>query len=193
MLVTTLPGWNLWQQKTLEIVQSHHHSFPLRRGIPREELKSRLKLSARVFNAWVSSLITRGSLVEARGLLAMPGHEVRFDSGQQARVQILKRKFEQSPFSPPGVKESQTEVGEDALLEQGEYVLVAADVIFRKEDYDFAVQQIRDRLTRQGTLTLAEVRDLFQTSRKYAQALLEHLDTAGVTVRDGDHRKLRTK
>jgi len=37
------------------------------------------------------------------------------------------------------------------------------------------------------------VRDLFNTSRKYAQALLEQLDQTGVTMRDGDFRKLRKK
>ena len=42
-----------------------------------------------------------------------------------------------------------------------------------------------------GKITLAEVRDLFKTSRKFVQALLEHLDAVGVTMRDGDFRKLR--
>jgi selenocysteine-specific elongation factor len=41
-----------------------------------------------------------------------------------------------------------------------------------------------------GTLTVAEFRDLFQTSRKYALALLEHLDAKRITIRDGDYRKL---
>jgi selenocysteine-specific elongation factor len=40
-------------------------------------------------------------------------------------------------------------------------------------------------------ISLAEARDLFNTSRKYAQALLEHLDVLGVTARDGDFRRLR--
>jgi selenocysteine-specific elongation factor len=66
-------------------------------------------------------------------------------------------------------------------------------VIFRKQDYDSAVKRIQDSLTEHEKITLAEVRDLFGTSRKYAQALLEHLDATGVTIRDGDYRKLRKK
>jgi selenocysteine-specific elongation factor len=66
-------------------------------------------------------------------------------------------------------------------------------VIFRKQDYDSAVKRIQDSLTQHGKITLAEVRDLFGTSRKYAQALLEHLDAIGITIRDGDYRKLRKK
>jgi selenocysteine-specific elongation factor len=41
------------------------------------------------------------------------------------------------------------------------------------------------------TLTVAQVRDHFTTSRKYALALMEHLDAIGVTVREGDARKLK--
>jgi selenocysteine-specific elongation factor len=196
LLMIALPHWIVMQEKTLNTVQTYHKSLPLRRGIPREELKSRLKLSARVFNGLISALVTRHSLLEVRGLLALPGHEVTFDNGQQARVQTLKRKFELNPFSPPGVKESQEEAGEDvlnALVEMGEFVIVSSDVIFRKEDYDSAVKQIQHSLAQKEKLTLAEVRDLFGTSRKYAQALLEHLDAIGLTRRDGDYRKLRKK
>ena len=44
-----------------------------------------------------------------------------------------------------------------------------------------------------GQITLAEVRDLLGTSRKYAQALLEHMDSEGLTLRVGDARRLRRR
>ncbi len=78
-----------------------------------------------------------------------------------------------------------------ALVELGELMPVSADVVFRKSDYDRMVNAVRDLLTRQGQATAAEVRDLFQTSRKYALALLEHLDAIGLTRREGDFRRLR--
>ncbi|MEO5887904.1 MAG: SelB C-terminal domain-containing protein, partial [Anaerolineales bacterium] len=93
-----------------------------------------------------------------------------------------------------GVKEiRQGDVGEEilnALLEMDELKMVSPDVIFRRVDYDFMVMQIRAKLTENGRITLAEVRDLFNTSRKYAQALMEYLDAKGITTRDGDFRKL---
>jgi selenocysteine-specific elongation factor len=196
LLVIPLPHWNTIREKILQTVDAHHKSFPLRRGIPREELKSRLKVSPRIFNALVSLLITHHLLRESGSLLAMPGHEVTFDGGQQGKVQALKRRFEQNPFNPPSVKESQAEVGEEvlnALIEMGEYIAVSPDVIFRKQDYDSAVTKVRAMLQQNERITLAEVRDLLGTSRKYAQALLEHLDAIGTTMRDGDHRKLKRK
>ncbi|MCJ7436113.1 MAG: SelB C-terminal domain-containing protein, partial [Anaerolineales bacterium] len=194
LLIVALPHWNALHDKTMQIISAYHQNYPLRRGIPREELKSKLKLAPRVFNAVISLLVTRYSLLESGNLVAKPEHEIKFDNGQQAKVQALKRKFEQNPFSPPSVKECQAEVGEDvlnALVELNEFVSVSADIIFRKQDYDAMIAKTRDALQRNGQITLAEVRDLFDTSRKYAQALLEHLDANGVTVRDGDFRKLR--
>ncbi len=193
-LFAALPHWNDLHDKTLQIVESYHKNFPLRRGIPREELKSRLKLSARVFNGVVTYYVIRNTLVETNYFISIPSHEVRFDNGQQVKVQALMRKFAQSPFSPPSVKECQAETDEEivnALIEKNELVAVSQDVVFRKADYDEMVAKIRTALEQKGQISLAEVRDLFDTSRKYAQALLEHLDTTGVTMRDGDFRKLR--
>jgi selenocysteine-specific elongation factor len=195
-LVIALPHWNALREKTLQIVDAYHKNFSLRRGIPREELKSRLKLSPREFNALITTLVTRQTLLESGSVLTIPGHEVTFDNSQQAKVQELKRKFEHNPFSPPSVKEAQAEVGEEALnalIEMSEYVIVSPDIIFRKRDYDLAKTKIHELLLQHETITLAEVRDLLSTSRKYAQALLEHLDATGMTMRNGDYRKLKKK
>ncbi len=64
-------------------------------------------------------------------------------------------------------------------------------MVFRKVDYDFMVEQVRQAFRQKGEVTLAEVRDLFQTSRKYIQAFLEHLDAVGITIRSGEARRLR--
>ena len=186
--------WKTSRDKIIGLVEAYHKTYPLRRGIPREELKSRLKLSGRVFNAIIHKLITDGSLKDHSAFVAQAEHEITFNSREQAKVHELMRKFEQSPFSPPGVKElRQGEVGEEilnALLEMNELKMVSPDVIFRKVDYDFMESQIRAKITENGRITLAEVRDLFHTSRKYAQALMEHLDANGITTREGDFRKL---
>jgi len=193
-LAAALPHWNDLREKTLRIVEAYHKNFPLRRGIPREELKSRLKLTPRVFNAVISRLSTQNLISESNSFVAKAGHEIRFDNSQQAKVQALMRKFAQSPFSPPSVKECQAEAGEEvinALIDLNELAAVSQDVVFRKADYDEMAAKIRAALEQKGQISLAEVRDLFDTSRKYAQALLEHLDTTGMTMRDGDYRRLR--
>jgi selenocysteine-specific elongation factor len=194
LLIITLLYWNDLKNRIANFIETHHKQFPLRRGIPREELKSKLKLSARIYNSVIAQLIKRNVLIDGNSWLANAGHEIRFNEAEQVKVTALMRKFEVNPYGGPSVKECQGEVGEEmvsALIELGELVAVSQDVIFRKIDYDEMVKNIRASLQQKRQITLAEVRDLFNTSRKYAQALLEHLDTIGITVRDGDFRKLR--
>ena len=195
LLIMASLHFDSMRDETLKIIEAYHQNFPLRRGIPREELKSRLNLPTREFNVFTTKLINQGSImVSGTKSLARPGHRTEFNHGQQLKVDELMRKFERSPFAPPSVKECQAEVGEEifnALLELEKLIEVSAEVVFRKQDYDSIVMKIKQTIQKNGQITLAEVRDLFKTSRKYAQALLEHLDSINVTVRSGDFRKLK--
>ena len=113
---------------------------------------------------------------------------------QNDMATIRLGRFSSNPYSTPSIKESQGEVGVEiltALIELGELVPVSQDVVFRKIDYDAMEAKVMAVLRQNGRITLGEVRDLFDTSRKYAQALLEHLDAIGLTIRSGDFRKLR--
>ena len=57
--------------------------------------------------------------------------------------------------------------------------------------YREMVEQIKGRIEERGEITVADVRDMFGASRKYALALLDHLDQQRVTRRVGDARGLR--
>jgi len=106
----------------------------------------------------------------------------------------LLAQFQQQPYAPPSVKEAVTAVGEEvlgALVERGDIVQVSPEVVFLASTYREMVARIRARIQQEGSITLAQVRDMFATSRKYAQAILEHLDEIGVTKRVGDARVLR--
>jgi selenocysteine-specific elongation factor len=193
-LAITLPHWNDLRGRVENTLDTYHKQFSLRRGIPREELKSRLKLTPRIFNAVIKKLVESNTLKDARGAVSRLGHEIKFDTSQQVKVQEMMRKFAKSPYATPSVKECQAEVGEEivsALIEMGELVAVSPDVIFRKQDYDGMVEKIKIAIQQKERITLGEVRDMLDTTRKYVQALLEHLDAIGVTMRDGDARKLR--
>lgn len=193
LLVIPAPHWTALQDKTMDILAAYHKNFPLRRGIPREELKSKLKLAPRVFNALLTQYASRNILVDSRGVVSLPGHEIRFDNGQQAQVRELMREFERAPFAPPSVKECQAQVGEEvynALVEQGQLKPVSVEVVFRPEDLERMTAQVRAFIEKNGQMTVADARDLFASSRKYMLALMEFLDTTGVTVREGDFRRL---
>jgi selenocysteine-specific elongation factor len=189
--------------------------------MPREELKSRLKLKSaaqarqavgargtassktdlptRLFAFTLRKLVAEAAVKEAGPLILRPGHAIRMSQPQKEQVDNLLRRFAAAPYAPPSVKETLAEVGEDlytALVELGELVPMRAgggapDVVFQKEDYERMISEIRSLIAANGAVTAAQVRDHFNTSRRYVLALLEHLDAIGVTVREGEARRLK--
>lgn len=193
-LVTTKPYWDQLQRLVLQEVDGYHKNFPLRRGMSREELKSRLKFSPRLYNSILRRMVSSGELEEAGSLVLRTGYTIQFTSPQQRMIDGLLARFAASPYSPPTIKECLTEVGEDvysAMVDIGLLIPLPPDVVFRKQDYDLMLAEIIRLLKSKGTITAGEVRDHFNTSRRYVLALLEHLDAKGITVREGDLRRLK--
>jgi selenocysteine-specific elongation factor len=147
-----------------------------------------------MFQALLASVEAAGQVVVFGSLVRLAEHQVRFTAEQQARVDDLLADFERDPYNTPSFKLSAARIGDDllaALIDQGRFVSVSPEVLFRAEDYAGMLQAVRAKVRAQGKITVAEVRDLFSTSRKYALALMEHLDAEGVTRRVGDERVLR--
>jgi len=192
-LVIVQAEWAALTQKMFQELQAYHRVYPLRRGMLREELKSRMRIPARLFNSAVRQWVSECRLVENGLLVSLPTHQVQFSTLQQTQVNHLLNRFAQSPYTPPVVKECQAEVGEEvinALVEMGQLVQVSSEVVFRKQDYDDLVQILYDHFTKQDTLTVIQFRDRINTSRRYALAFLEYMDSIGVTKREGDFRRL---
>ncbi|HEX5142159.1 MAG TPA: SelB C-terminal domain-containing protein, partial [Dehalococcoidia bacterium] len=78
-----------------------------------------------------------------------------------------------------------------AFLEEEGAVEVAGDVVFDAAAFREMVARVIELLRQKESVTLAQVRDLLGTSRKYVQALLERMDDDRITVRRGDERVLR--
>ncbi len=193
-LVISNSYWGSLKHQVLKELAAYHKTYPLRPGIPREELKSRLKLSSRLFNLILHRISSEGALEEAGSLLRLNGYKIQFNPQQQHSVDGLLARFAASPFSPPTVKECQAEVGEElysAMVEIELLVPIPPDVVFRKQDYELMLSEIKILLKHKQTITAGEVRDHFNTSRRYVLALLEHLDAQGITVREGDARRLK--
>jgi len=192
--VMSATGWQNLLERMSAVLRQYHRQFPLRAGISREELKSRLRLPPRAFNETVSRAVSQGALRETETLVFLADHQVTFSAEQERTIAELVKAFRQHPHSPLSLAESKVLVGADvlaALLERGDLVKVSDSVLFSASAYQEMTQAIVNRLQHDGHITLAQIRDMFSTSRKYAQALIEHLDDQHVTRRIGDRRILR--
>jgi selenocysteine-specific elongation factor len=176
-------------ERLFALLGEYHVRFPLRSGMPKEELKSQLRLEGRVLNDVLAWAEGDGSLVVQGALVRRAEHRLRFSPEQQAQVDHLLRVLRRQPYAPPPRREwgIDPEVL-DALVEEGRIVRLTADVIFTPDTYEEMVQAVLERIDREGPVTVAQVRDIFDTSRKFALALLEDMDGKNLTRRVGDER-----
>jgi len=185
--------WESLSSRLRSLLEAYHRQHPLRGGMPREELKSRLGLEARVYAEVVQRAVAEGVVSATEAVVSLPGYKPRFTPEQERLVEALLARFRREPFSPPSVSEAESEVGPEvlaALVEQGRLMRLSDSVLLLPETYERMLIAVIDRLRRGQPVTIATVRDLFSTSRKYAQAFLEYLDRERITRRVGDERVL---
>jgi selenocysteine-specific elongation factor len=186
-------GWQRTLDKLVGIITEYHGERPLRLGMSREEVRSRLKLPAAVFNPLISQSVADNLLADDGALVRLPTHQVEFTAQQQKAVDQLRQQLASAGFNSPSVKECKTAVGEDvyfALADLGQLRQLNNEVVYATNTYEQIIQQTTDYLQQNGRINAAQTRDLFNTSRKYAIALLEHLDDIKITRRVGDDREL---
>ena len=190
LLLYGTEGLTVMTIRLREVLGAYHERSPLRPGMPKEELRSRLGLNPRVLEPLLVHWVGAGVVKEVGATLALTEFEPRLDSQAQARARTFLQQLRSSPFSPSAEASLEEELL--AYLEaRGEIVRVSNSVAFDAEAYRQMIERVASQIREHGSVTLAEVRDLFSTSRKYAQALLEHMDAEHITRRVGDTRVLR--
>ena len=188
-ILFTASGWDNLQEKVKIVVQDYHKRLPTRPGMPRGELGSKLQLSAAAFALTLHRLLEDGILIEEGAAVRLPSHQIQLSREQQAKVDGYLQSLARNPYAPPSDIMPEPELL-NFLIKQRRVVKVSDSVVFSASAYDEMVKKIMAHIKAKGKITLAETRDLFNTSRKYAQALLEHLDQEKVTRRVGDERVL---
>jgi selenocysteine-specific elongation factor len=202
-LLMALEAWSGLEARLGELLGGYHRQYPLRRGMPRGEVRSRLQawlpqtqVSVRTFNALLAAAQADGVLGGDDQAAWRAGFTPQPSPRQEVAVNTLLARYAAAPYAPPNLQDSMQILGSDAelfayLLDRGLLVRLGDDVLLRRSDFEAMVARIREHLRAQGTITLAEVRDLFGTSRKYAQAVLEEMDARRITRREGEGRVLR--
>jgi selenocysteine-specific elongation factor len=183
-------AWGKYVSRTQDILGAFHREYPLRGGMLVEEFRNRLGFSDSVL---LVALADHGIVSRIGNRVRLPEFEIVYSTDQERRVQFLLEQFASNAYSPPSLKESRDLVGGDlleGLIESGQLVNVGEGVVFLQDSYTEMIDRITTRLRAEEEITVAQVRDMFDTSRKYALALMEHLDSVGLTYREGNARRL---
>lgn len=176
--------------RLVRALEGYHRAEPLRPGMRLDRLRSQLNLNAAELEALLDGATQRGIVIRPRlDFVARPDHGFQPSRAQRAAIDRLTAAFASAPYTPPSYKEAAAIVGEDvltALIEWGELVRISTEVVLSPHVFrEFAAETERI-IASEGRITIKALRDRFNTSRKYAQAVLEYFDSLGITRRDGD-------
>ena len=189
-VVFSTQSWNILKSKIFVSLQSYHNQFPLRRGVPVQEVRSRLGLSQPVSQRVLARLAGEDYLVEEGPYLRLPDHRVSLSTQMEQQAAAYLKALEQEPYSPPSDRPIDPELLA-VLIDRGQVVKVNESVVFASSACQEMSEKIIDHLKAKGSITVGEARTMFNTSRKYVLPLLEYLDQQQITRRVGDERVLR--
>ncbi len=164
----------------------YHAEFPLRFTMPREELRSRLRLGQREFTAVLGALdpgiVARGDGVSEDGWVPEPS------AAQASAIAALERLLADGGLQAARIDADAEVVG--YLDAAGRIVDCGGGVVVSAAAFAEAERRVRALLADASEVTLGEARDALETNRRVAQGVLEELDRRGVTRRRGEARVL---
>lgn len=179
----------------LEALKEYEKKYPYRYGMKKAEVQMTYfkKMKPNVFDRYVAGIEEAGVIQRVDEFLSTPGYQVRKDeiyekvSGTMLRT-MKEANYDFVRYSEMEFKGKSAEVADDILnilLEEHQVVKVTDDMYTLSEYMDRAKERIGDKLSENPVITIAEVRDMFQTSRKSAKPILEYMDSIKVTKKAG--------
>ncbi len=189
-VVYAATGWASLKSKFGAALQAYHSQYPLRRGAPSQEIRSRVGLSQPVFNKALTRLATEGQVVEDGQTLRSAEHQVYLNPQMERQADAYIKDLGRDPYSPASDHPVDSELL-GVLVDFGKVVKVSDSVVFTAPTYREMTDKIILHLHTNASITVAETRTMFNSSRKYVLPLLEYLDQQHVTRRVGDSRVLR--
>jgi len=195
--------YNKSKDSLLEILGKYHAQQPLKFGISREELRTKLpeKTELPLYSEILQTLIDEGRVVGEGEKVRLPGHSIKISEEHENIKRQIEELFLKAGLATPlpedalsrwqGRKAQIAREAFDVLVETNTLVQADEKVLFHKDVIDKAKNLVVQHIREHAKLTLDDCRNLLGTSRKYMLPLLYYFDNAGVTLRVGNDRILR--
>ncbi len=194
-----------YENKLLTELEKAHREKPLSPGISRARLKGYLSpaFTQRDYDALLDSMHSRKLVSTNSSLVSLYGFKVEPPEKDKTILNSLTELYQAGRLQPPSTKDALEKINLDRsrreelynyLVNSGILVKISEELYYHSDAYNEALNLLRKHFAENDKLTLAQFRDITGSSRKYAQALLEHFDQVKITKRVEDHRiALKTK
>jgi selenocysteine-specific elongation factor len=192
------------QDRLLGILDHLHQQAPLMSTHDRQKVQSLLEYVGddALVTATVDRLIQQKKVFGDGRRIARADFKPKLTAGQRKLKERIVAAHAEGRFQPPDLSTfagqaggSQQVVNDVLEVCTAEALLVkVADEIYLHSDAEAEMRRrLQERLAAGTGVTVAEIRDLLGTTRKYAVPLCEYLDRIGVTRREGDLRYAASK
>jgi len=178
-----------------------HEQFPLMTTHDRQKVQSQLDYVGddTLVHAAVDRLIAQKRLAGDLRRVARTDFKPKLSANLRKLKDKVVAEYQQARFTPPEPSSFAGAAGGnaanlrdlfDVCVAEGYLVHVAGDLYLHGEAEAEMRRLVTEKLSDGPGMTVAEIRDLLGTTRKFAVPLCEYLDRAGVTKRAGDLRVL---
>lgn len=183
------------RQKIEETLQKYHSEHPYRYGMKKAEIHNTFlkKIKPNIFDAYIERMTEENVYGRREEYLSLPGYEVPKDAMYLQTEKLIEDTFEKAGydfvrFSEIDFGKIPRQTAEDVILmmiDEGKVIRINEEMFTMKHLMDEAKEKIQNHLKEENLITIAEVRDMFSTSRKSAKPILEYMDSIKVTKKTG--------
>lgn len=183
------------KDRVKELLNAYGEVHPYRYGMKKAELQGACfkQMKPIVFDKVIEEMEADEVLKRKDEFVSRPTFEIRRDALYEKTSRFLLETFERagydflrySEIQAPGVEPAVQDDILSVLLEEKQAVKVMEDLYTLFSLMEEAKKKILEKLKEDRMITIAQVRDMFQTSRKSAKPILEYMDGIKVTKKTG--------
>ncbi len=188
-------------KKVLSFLENYHRINPLKAGMPKEELKSRLSSAgSKLFNLMLDRMKKNKKIVSEEDTVRLSLHTVSLGGDQAEVKEKILSMYLKTGFCPPYFKDLIKTLDIDVkkakdvfmlLIEDGLIIKTKEELYFHAEVVNNLKKKLVDFLLKHEEITTPQFKEMTGTTRKYLIPLIEYFDSKNITIRIGDIRKLR--
>lgn len=184
-----------FQAELVEKLSDYHEKHPYRYGMQKAEIHNTFlkKVKPTVFDLYIDNLVEEGVIKRHNEFLSLPNHEIKKDSLYEKAEKKLLEVFEKAQLDFPKLSEVdmggiEGDVIDDILLllmEEGKIIKLGEELYTLTPYIENSKKIIQGLLSQKDLITMGEIRDALETSRKNAKLIVEYMDSIKVTKRNG--------
>jgi selenocysteine-specific elongation factor len=197
-------GFGRYQQlkeTTLNQLREFHQRFPMKIGLAKEELRTKLpmEVDVKLFQILINGLIQAKEVILEKDKLRLTKHQIS-SADEKGLVKRVEEAILRGKLQPPSSTELAGEWSEEEeevlavfehLAHDGVLVKIKSGMYFHRIPFENLKGELIDYLKSHKEITTSQFKELTGASRKYAIPLIEYFDQMKLTLRLGEKRVLR--